>query len=160
MSEQADTLARLTRELAHCCMAKESEIFQKFGLSSSEGNALFVVADGATSPSALAAKLGVVRSRITPLVQGLVDKEFLERSESQTDRRVRELKLTPKGEAVADDADQFRLGFHRRLLERFEEHERQHLFATLTQLHGKMLEVGRSLHIDDLKLNMSTLKED
>jgi len=143
--EQAGTLAHLTRELAHCCVAKEMEIFRRFGLSTGEGNALLAIADGAGSPSTLAEQLGVVRSRISPLVQNLVNKEFLVRAESVVDRRVKELKLTRRGEQVALDADRYRLGFHQRLLERFDEKERKLLFATLSRLYERMTEVRRGM---------------
>ena len=142
---QATTLAQLTRELAHCCVAKEVDIFNRFGLSTSEGNALLAVAAGAASPSALAEQLGVVRSRISPLVQSLVDKEFLVRAESAVDRRVKELKLTRKGEQVAEGADQYRLGFHQRLLERFDEKERKHLLAALSRLYERMTDLRRRM---------------
>ncbi len=150
LGEQAGVLAQLTRDLAQCCIAKESEIFERFGLSTSEGNVLLAVAEGSGSPSALATRLGVVRSRITPLVRHLVDHSFLERNESQTDRRVRELTLTRKGEQVAADAEQYRLSFHRRLLERFNLHERQQLFITLSQLQERMTEMRKGIQTETL----------
>lgn len=148
--EQAEVLAQLTRDLAQCCVAKEIEIFSRFGLSTSEGNALLAIAEGATTPSALAQELGVVRSRITPLVQHLVDQEFLERSESTVDRRARELSLTSKGRQVARDAVQFRLSFHRQLLERFDQRERDQLFTTLGRLHEQMTEIRKGIQAEKL----------
>jgi DNA-binding MarR family transcriptional regulator len=141
----ASQLAHLTRELAQCCIAKESEIFGRFQLSTGEGSVLLSVAEGAQSPSALAERLGVARSRITPLVQNLVERGFLQRSESQGDRRVRELRLTKEGERVAQDAEDYRLGFHQRLLEHFGESERKNLFRTLSQLHDRMMEIRKNI---------------
>jgi len=129
-------------------MAKESEIFNRFGLTIGEGKVLLAAAERSMSPSALAEELGVGRSRITPLVQSLVEKGFLERLESATDRRVRELTLTPAGEKAAADAENFRLGFHRRLLERFGEGERQDLLLVLRRLHDRMMEVRESMKQD------------
>ena len=142
---QVQALANLTRELAQCCIAKESEIFGRFGLSAGEGNVLLAAAEGISSPSALAERLGVVRSRITPLVQSLVVKGFLERAESASDRRVRNLQLTSGGRQVAMDADKRRLEFHRRLLEQFNEHERQKLIGTLSHLQEHMTDIRKNM---------------
>jgi DNA-binding MarR family transcriptional regulator len=143
--DEAVRLAQITRDLAQCCVAKESEIFGKFGLSASEGNVLLAAAEGTISPSALAGLLGVVRSRITPLVQSLVEKGFLERLESARDRRAKELKLTPEGRRIAADAVDFRLSFHRTLLDRFPESERRELLQVLAVLHQRMTEVRQGL---------------
>ena len=145
LGEQAGLLAQMTRALAQCCVAKESEIFNRFGLTTGEGNVLLAVADGTSSPSALAGQLGVARSRITPLVQNLVNKGFVKRTESHQDRRVRDLKLTSQGEGVAQEALRFRLSFHSRLLGKFEREERGPLLDTLAQLHEKMMEVRKGM---------------
>lgn len=135
----AATLASLTRELAHCCLNKESELFSRFGLTSSEGVVLLQVAEtGKALPSNLACVLGLARSRLTPLSASLVEKGFLHRKESDKDRRVRELTLTPRGEEVAVAARGCRLDFHSRLLEKYTETERVELLRTLTNLRQMM----------------------
>ncbi len=145
LGEQAALLASITRELAQCCMSKDAEIFDRFRLSPSEGHVLLTVADGETSPSALAEQLGVVRSRITPLIKSLVDRGFVQRSESREDRRMHRLKLTREGEQVAQEATQFRLSFHARLLGSYAETERARLLETLAELHHKMTELRQGL---------------
>ena len=145
MGEQAGLLAQMTRELAQCCVAKESEIFVRFGLTTGEGNVLLAVANGTGSPSALAGQLGVARSRITPLVQNLVNKGFVQRTESHEDRRMRDLTLTHDGESVAHEALRYRLSFHSRLLGKFEQEEREQLLDLLARLREKMMEVRRGM---------------
>jgi DNA-binding MarR family transcriptional regulator len=145
LTNQADVLAHITRELAQCCTAKENEIFGQFGLSTSEGHVLIAIADGTTSPSGLAEQLGVVRSRITPLAQSLVHKGFLQRLESANDRRVRDLKLTDEGHGAAKEAKSYRLNFHTRLLEKFASDERARLLEMLEHLHDKMTEMRKGI---------------
>jgi DNA-binding MarR family transcriptional regulator len=143
---EAAILASLTRDLAHCCLHKESELFSRFGLTSSEGVVLLQVAEtGKTLPSSLACVLGLARSRLTPLSASLVEKGFLHRKESETDRRVRELTLTEKGETVAVAARGCRLDFHQRLLERYSENERTQLLSTLTSLRETMDELRQQM---------------
>ena len=137
--EQADVLAGLTRDLSHCCVSKESEIFARYGLSAGEGHLILIVADeGSISPSIVAARLGVSRSRLTPLAQSLVEKGYLDRAESADDRRVRDLSLTPQGKKAAREAAQFRRDFHVRLLTSFSEGGRTQLIESLRLLHERM----------------------
>lgn len=137
LTSQATQLSQMTRDLARCCQTKEEQIFGKFHLSSAEGRVLLVIADGGSStPSAVAEQLGLGRSRLTPLVDGLVEKKLLTRTESSTDRRVRTLELTPEGETAAQEVTSYQTSFHQELLRRFSPDERRHLLQTLDQLHG------------------------
>jgi DNA-binding MarR family transcriptional regulator len=146
VSEQARLLAGLTQDLAHCCLGKESEIFAQYGLSAGEGHILLVLGEeGAVTPSRLAARQGVSRSRITPLVKSLERLGFVARSESRHDRRVRDLTLTSRGQEVAEHAANFRLDFHTQLLQRFAESERAPLFSTLSLLHARMRELREEI---------------
>ena len=144
--KDAATLASLTRELAHCCINKESKLFSRFGLTSSEGVVLLQVAEtGKALPSSLACILGLARSRLSPLSASLVEKGFLHRKESKTDRRVRELTLTEKGEEVAAAAKGWRLDFHQRVLAHYSETERTQLLSTLTSLRELMDELREQI---------------
>jgi len=139
LKDQAGLLAGLTRSLAQCCVSKEIEIFTRYGLSASEGHLLLAVSDaGAIAPSIVAERLGVGRSRLTPLSQNLVEKGFLMRSESVSDRRMRDLTLTPDGKRIAQEAAEFRINFHARLLESFPDPARERLFETLSMLYDRM----------------------
>ncbi len=145
----AATLASLTRDLAHCCINKESELFSQFGLTSSEGVVLLQVAEtGKSLPSSLACVLGLARSRLTPLSASLVERGFLHRKESVKDRRVRELTLTEKGEDVAVAAKGCRLDFHQRLLDKYSEGERTQLLSTLTTLRETMDELREQMSVE------------
>lgn len=142
LAEQAQLLATLTRSLAHCCTAKEVEIFSRYGLSASEGHLLLAVAEaGSLSPSVAAVNLGVGRSRLTPLAQSLVEKGFLKRSESEADRRMRDLELTFAGQDVARQAAQFRMDFHAKLLRELPEITRERLIFCLRVLYQRMIDV-------------------
>ncbi|MFZ5433224.1 MAG: MarR family winged helix-turn-helix transcriptional regulator [Calditrichota bacterium] len=142
LRDQAELLASLTKNLAHCCVSKEVEIFHRYGLSASEGHLLLAVSEaGEIAPSVVAERLGVGRSRLTPLAQGLVEKGFLTRRESTMDRRMRDLTLTAHGQTAAKAAAEFRLNFHARLLESFPDPVRQRLIETLNVLHDRMLEL-------------------
>lgn len=151
LEQQALQLANITTNLSQCCHAKEFEIFHQTGLTASEGHVLLTVAEaGAATPSAVAAQLGVGRSRLTPLVQGLVDKGFLIRRESPRDRRVRDLRLSSAGEDVARQAADYRMSFHLRLLESFSDDERRRLLDMLAALHERMTMLRRGMNSTSL----------
>lgn len=143
-------LAGLTHNLAFCCIGKESELFNRYGLSSSEGHVLLTLSEhGSVTPSYLANRLGVGRSRMTPIVQSLVDNGFVTRTESARDRRVRNLTLTARGQEVAHSSANYRTDFHARLLERFPEAERTNLLSTLSMLHDRISQLRDELKTDD-----------
>jgi len=146
LSQQAGSLTTLTHELSLCCQAKEEQIFARFRLSVAEGRVLQAVANaGASTPSDVARALDLGRSRLTPLVDGLVVKKFLKRAESPEDRRVRRLTLTPSGRKVARDVTDFQVEFHEQLLLKFNPEEREQLFGVLHQLHGAIEELRRGM---------------
>jgi len=139
LAQNAADLALLTRDLAGCCQTKEAHIFGEFGLSPSEGNVLLAVAgDEGARPSKIAGRLGLTRSRLTPLTASLVHKGFLTRSESTEDRRIKRLALTARGRRVAELAHASRIEFHVRLLKRYPEPERERLLETLAALRSRM----------------------
>ena len=147
VTNQAALLARLTRDLSYCCQAKESEIFGQHGLSPGEGFVMLAIAEaGATTPSAVAERLRVGRSRVTPLVQQLVGRGLVARITSEEDRRLRALKLTPAGERVARDAERFRLSFHSQLLETFDAMDRHQMLSLLRLLYERMVQLRRTLN--------------
>jgi DNA-binding MarR family transcriptional regulator len=140
---QARELSRLTRELARCCQGKDEQIFGQFHLSTAEGRVLLCIADcTTTTPSAMADKLRLGRSRLTPLVESLVNKGLISRVESEQDRRVRTLKLTAAGTKCAQEATAFLNAFHEELLRCFNSNERHALLESLTQLQDA-IEVTR-----------------
>jgi MarR family transcriptional regulator, lower aerobic nicotinate degradation pathway regulator len=150
LAVQADRLSHLTHDLSLCCQSKEEQIFAKFGLSVAEGRVLQAVANtGASNPSDVARALTLGRSRLTPLVVGLVNKKLLKRAESEEDRRVRTLTLTPAGRKVAREVTDFQITFHENLLLRFASEEREHLFGVLNRLHGAIEELKEGLRAEE-----------
>lgn len=136
LQQQAQHLSQLTRDLARCCQSKEEQIFARFGLTPAEGRVLLVMAENEpTTASATADELGLGRSRLTPLVDGLVHKGFLKRVESASDRRVRTMTLTATGRKVARQATSFQITFHETLLRQFSPDEREQLLNGLAQLY-------------------------
>lgn len=90
------TLARLARVLDRAC-GKD--------LSLAQYRALGLIASGSERASRLADTLSVGRPAITVLVDGLVERGWVERVEVEGDRRVAQIRLTPDGEAALRHAE-------------------------------------------------------
>jgi DNA-binding MarR family transcriptional regulator len=143
---QAQHLSQLTRDLARCCQSKEEQIFAKFNLSSSEGRVLLVMAEHEpTTASATAEELGLGRSRLTPLVDGLVHKGFLKRAESTSDRRVHTMTLTAAGRRVARQIINFQFTFHETLLRKINPSKREQLLNGMAQLRDAIEKLRRKI---------------
>lgn len=146
---QAAILSEVTGSLAHCCAAKEIELYSRFNLSPTEGQLLLLISDRQPAlPSTVAASMGVVRSRITPLVQALCEKGLLHRNEGAFDRRTRMLTLTDTGKLAARQAKELRLNFHARLLTKFPPAERERLLSMLELLRERMMDTRRELQAE------------
>ena len=146
--DQAKMLASLTQSpRAVAVRVRKSRSSAGLGLPVAAGRVLLAVAETETSsPSAVAKKLGLGRSRLTPLVEILVRKKLLLRAESENDRRVRDLELTETGRKVAHEVNDFHLSFHEDLLQHYHESERQKLLTVLLQnLQTTMEEVRMSM---------------
>ncbi len=82
------------------------------GLSLPQYRVLSLLCDGSAAATALADHLAVSRPNVTAIVDGLVERGFVERLTDPTDRRRVRHSLTPTGRAAlrtADDALDVRL---------------------------------------------------
>ena len=143
---QALELARLTRDLSRCCRAKEEELLEKFGLTSSEGRVLLCLADHAMeTASSIAEQLSVSRGRLSPLVENLVQKGLVTRTESAADRRSNTLELTVRGKDIAQAVTAYQVEFHENLLAHFRPEERTHILSMLDRLRNAIEELRGEL---------------
>jgi DNA-binding MarR family transcriptional regulator len=73
---------------------------QKFGLSIAEWVVLREIYDADTAPSDLAARIGMTRGAVSKIVEKLVTKSLVRRTDSKTDRRYQILALSEQGLAL------------------------------------------------------------
>ena len=97
----------------------------------------------------LAQDLEVGKSRVTKLVDGLMDKDLVEKLDDPRDGRVKLLCLTAKGRDKMDRIDEFITGLHARVLDQLETPQRAIVFTSLEQLRTAMEAVRDQLGIGD-----------
>ena len=96
-------LADRIAQLFSICQEKEAKIVQDSGVSIVEYRCLRILSETEQlTPKQLALKMGLTSSRITRIIDGLVEKEIVLRESGHQDRRIYHLSLTSKGKNIAD----------------------------------------------------------
>lgn len=143
---QAADLASLTRALSHCCLDKEERICKSFGLHASDGRVLAaMLQEEFVTPSEVAERLGIGNSRVTPLIDRLLKKGLVTRTEGEHDRRTKRVGLTAEGRAIASSLREFEVNLHRLLLSQFPASRRTELLNSLHELRDAMDEIRQGI---------------
>ncbi|HEY9824112.1 MAG TPA: MarR family transcriptional regulator, partial [Stenomitos sp.] len=135
------TMSIVTR-IARAVLRASDEHAAKLGISQTKLAVLMYLSSApelCASPSELAKHCGVSRAAMTGLLDGLEQDAYVERDSHPSDRRALMIKLTPQGQeflAWIAPQDQYRLS---KLLETFDETERQKLNELAIRL-AKLLE--------------------
>lgn len=85
--------------------------------------------------SAVAKKLGVTAGTLTTSTNGLVNKKYVERSRSESDRRVVYVSLTEKGKKAYDHHQKFHTDMTNAVIEAVGDEEMPILLKTLDSLY-------------------------
>lgn len=88
---------------ASCCERDLNDALADLGISHCQATVLQKVSAAPVSMSDVSKAMCCHKSNITQVVGGLLKKELLQRTSLKTDRRVFELRLTPKGKIVAEN---------------------------------------------------------
>ena len=106
-----------------------------FGLNPTEFAALEVLYHkGPLTPNAISAKVLIAHSSMSYVIQRLVEKELIERTVNEGDKRSARLALSPSGQALMDRVYPDHVATLRQVLDRLsptEEETLQHLLKTI-----------------------------
>jgi DNA-binding MarR family transcriptional regulator len=94
--------------------------------------------DNCQSTSDLASHLGVAKSRITRIADMLVEKELVTRNQNAGDRRLCLLKLTPKGDRLANDLVESFMELHGEVIQALPTGSQSETLSTLAALSEAM----------------------
>ncbi|OFZ20519.1 MAG: hypothetical protein A2X94_10825 [Bdellovibrionales bacterium GWB1_55_8] len=98
----------LVARIKGCCQDREHSIRERADLTEAEYRALFQVPmNGDVSSGELARKMGISPSRASRVIDGLVNRELLVRTNDSDDRRVSLLSLSGKGRTVKNQIESF-----------------------------------------------------
>ena len=127
-SQLLDDIGALEMRLLADKLPEETVSLLDYDLTLQQMRAFAVIfARGEVATTQVAGALGVKANVATGIVQRLVDRGLIERSENPVDRRVRLLSVSAKGTALLEEMGSIVLSKGRRLLERLSDGQLEQL---------------------------------
>ena len=115
---QAERMADLTFELLEQCQIKREQMAERLHLTVAEFKLLRGFREDETlSVNDLAKRIDLSSSRLTRIIDGLVEKGLARREIGSRDRRVMEISLTPKGKKVQEELEETYVKTHLDILD-------------------------------------------
>ena len=94
-------------KLFQCCQERLQYQCERFDLPDAEFRCLMLFGqERYLTAKGIAAKMDVVKSRVSKIVDGLLKKKLIQRMKDPEDSRVSLLSLTPQGHQKLNDIDQ------------------------------------------------------
>lgn len=144
-AQQVKRFQGLITGLFQCCQERTHNQSQRFELPDAELRCLMLFKDERyLTPSGIAQKMNVVKSRITRLVSGLVRRGLIRKVKDPEDSRVILLTLTSKGAQQLKEIDRFCDKMYRLVLDGIPTEQRALMLNSLEALRGAM-ETARDL---------------
>ncbi len=129
----------LITKLFQCCQERMQYQCDRFGLPDAELRCLTLFGEERyLTAKGIALKMNLVKSRITKIVSGLVQKKLIQKIDDPTDSRVTLLSLTQRGANKLNKINQFSNEIHSEVLQRMEPEQRKILMTNLELLKGSM----------------------
>ena len=146
LTYQSQKLQELMRQIVGCCEDRKFYESQKFNLLYAEIRCLILFeGERYLTVKGIAQKLDVAKSRVTRIVDGLIEKELVERIEDPKDGRIKLVNLTPAGLKKSEEIDAFRRDIYQETLAQMGGKERRTLLSSLDVLRSAMEAVKAGL---------------
>lgn len=139
LAQQSQRLQELMVEMTHCCQERLHQQARRFKLREAEFRCLLLFGqERYCTGKGAAAKLGVAKSRAAIILDGLLRKGLLNRTEDPNDARVRLFGLTATGRERLTQMQDFLRLTHQDLLINIHHTQRDEVLASLETLRGSM----------------------
>ena len=136
---QIDRFQHLIFELYQCCQRRMQRQAEAFNLPDAELRCLRLFGqERYLTPKGIARQMGVVKSRITKLIDGLVRKGLIQRFKDPDDSRITLLKLTRQGQTQLDRINRHLKTANGNVLSQMSAVQREHLLNNLESLRDAM----------------------
>ena len=135
MESTAGKLADLTFSLLSSCQEKESRLAAQHGLTQAEFRCLRLFgAEETLNNKKIAERMGLSPSRLTRIIDGLVQKEYIVREINNADRRNMRVSLSSRGVEIVHLLNQTYIDIHKEILFNIDESQHQPLICAMTNL--------------------------
>jgi DNA-binding MarR family transcriptional regulator len=139
-------LQDLIGEMLKCCDDRKLYESQKFDIPYAELKCLLLFGgERYLTVKGIAQKLDVAKSRVTKIVNGLIEKDLVRSIYDPNDSRVKLINLTPSGQKKSDEITAFQKEIHRKILLQMSPDERKRVLSNLELLRASMEAVKEQL---------------
>ena len=130
-----EQLVEITSDLFAKCGEKEHRHAAKYGVSSVEFRCIRVLLyHQVLTVNQLAKKMSLSSSRVTRIVDGLVDKKYVLRDPDPVDRRIFNISLSKDGKAIGQNLVKSYRKIHNGILSQIPEQDREKMIQMLKAL--------------------------
>jgi DNA-binding MarR family transcriptional regulator len=144
LDRQTQRLRDLITEMIRCCEGRNLLEMKRFSLPYAELKCLTLFkGERYLTVKGMSQKLGVTKSRVTKLVDGLSSKGLVNRTGDPVDGRITLISLSAKGKTITDEVERFQEGLYREVLLQLEADERTDILSHLGTLTSVMEAVKR-----------------
>ncbi|MDY7037022.1 MAG: MarR family winged helix-turn-helix transcriptional regulator, partial [Thermodesulfobacteriota bacterium] len=132
-------LKDLIQEIVKCCEERKVYQSRKFGLPFAEINCLMRFnGERYLTVKGISQTLDVAKSRVTKIVNGLIEKGMVEQIHDPRDARIKLISLTMAGKRKLEEVDTFLQEIHRKILLQMDQDERKNMLSYLQILRSSM----------------------
>jgi DNA-binding MarR family transcriptional regulator len=136
----------LMEEIVQCCQMRTAYLSDKFDLPQAELRCLLLFQDEKyLTVKGIAKKLDVAKSRVTKIIEGLLQKNLVESISDPQDARIKLISLTASGKAKCEEIGLLIMDLHRRLLLELGLNDRKAALASLELLRTSMETIKKEL---------------
>ena len=129
----------LINELFQCCQERMQFQSEKFHLPDAEIRCLMLFGDDRyLTPKGISYKMNVVKSRVTKIIEGLVQKKLVQRVKDPEDSRVTLLSLTPEGQKKINIIKEFLKYIQLETMRQLTPEQRKMMLSSLDLLRSSM----------------------
>ncbi|MGD8388915.1 MAG: MarR family transcriptional regulator [Desulfobacteraceae bacterium] len=143
---QTSRLRHLIAEIISCCEDRKLYESKRFELTLAEVKVLLLFeGERYLTVKGIAERLEVAKSRVTKIVDGMIQKGLVERNDDPRDARVKLINLTAKGRGKNRDLEAFYQEAHRNVLLNMDVGQRKEVLSSLEILRSSMESVKETL---------------
>jgi DNA-binding MarR family transcriptional regulator len=136
---QSQKLQGLIEEIVQCCKERTSFLSKKFDIPEAELRCLMLFGEERyLTAKGISQKLDVAKSRVTKIINGLLQKRLVESIDDPKDARIKLIGLTSKGQKRSRELTDITKDLHQKLLLEFEPEQRKMVISCLEILRGSM----------------------
>jgi DNA-binding MarR family transcriptional regulator len=143
---QTRRFQELMQATLQCCEMRMEYLAAKFNVPQAELRCLMLFqGEKYLTVKGMSQKLDVAKSRVTKILEGLLQKKLVESIDDPKDARVKLISLTPAGQKRSDEIGAFSGDLHQKLLLELDQEERKHVLASLELLRAGMEAIKKEM---------------